>query len=165
MSTPEGGSKGRFFMKFNTHDRTPRPPLKKWWKITFGVVMALIYSIFVLCAVVGTVEARSPMPALVILPIPLFMTAGTALVHFDMTKAYVEIDGDRIHVVNYYFGIKKEKFFSLREIESAERTMISVSKISCKYYLQFRGANRKDLFKLYDCPETEAFFCEFIEGK
>lgn len=157
-------------MRFNTHDRTPRPPLKNWWKITFGVTMALIYSIFVLAAVVGCVEERSPMPALVILPIPLFMTAVMAIVYFDTTKAYVEIDSDRIHVVDYYFSIKKEKFFSLREIESAERVsghsfFLHGYRNRFADYLLFRGANRKYLFKIFYCPETKAFFHEFIADK
>lgn len=157
-------------MKFNTHDRTPRPPLKKWWKITFGVAVALMYSLFVLFAVVSTVEYCSPMPALVILPIPVFMTAVIAIEYFDTTKAYVEIDGDRIHVVNWFFGIKKEKFFFLREIESVKRVsgyspFLHGYRYRFAEYLLFRGANRKYLFKLFYCPETEAFFREFIEGK
>lgn len=152
-------------MRFNTHDRTPREPFRRRDKVLLAVSAALIYALFVLAAVVFSIETHSPLPALLILLLVLLLTAIVALRCSDFTRAYVEIDGDRIRVVNYLFGIKKEKFFSLREIESAERTVIQVSRFRSAPYLQFRGANRKYLFKLYDCPETEAFFHEFLKER
>ena len=152
-------------MRFNTHDRTPRLPMRRLGKLSLAVSAVLIYGLFVLAAVVFSLETHSPLPALLILLLVLLLTALVALRCSDFTRAYVEIDGDRIRVVNYLFGIKKEKFFSLREIESAECTVIQVSRFRSAPYLQFRGANRKYLFKLYDCPETEAFFHEFLKER
>lgn len=155
-------------MRFNTHDRTPREPFRRRDKVLLAVSAALIYALFVLAAVVFSIETHSPLPALLILLPVLLLTAIVAIMLSDVEKAYIEIDGDRIRVVDYYFGIKKEKCFSLREIERAKRVrgysfLTHGYQLRFAAYLQFRGANGKYLFKVMDCPETEAFFRDFLK--
>lgn len=151
---------------FNTHDRTPRTPMRRHVKILWIVIAALFYGMFTLIAVVASMEAHSPLPALLILLLALGMTALVAFIYSDVNKAYVEIDGGQIHVVDYYFGIKREKILSSSKIKSVKKTLSSSIlipgyRVRFGCYLLFRGENRKYLFKVLACPETETFFREY----
>lgn len=54
-------------MRFNTHDRTPRPKTKKSLKILFGFMTGLFLGMFLFMAVVCSLEINSFVPAVVIL--------------------------------------------------------------------------------------------------
>lgn len=84
-----------------------------------------------------------------------------------MTKAYVELQGDKICVVDYYLGIKKEQHFSLNQITSAELCVASSPGVKGyrNYgpveYIVFR--NGKDyLFKLLHTTATAEAFRPYL---
>lgn len=159
--------KNNVIFTFNTHDRTPRTPMRRHVKILWIVIAALFYGMFTLIAVVASMEAHSLLPALLLLLLMLGMTALVAFTYSDVTKAYVEIDGEQIHVVDYYFGIKREKTLSSSKIKSVEKTLTILTpgyRMQFGCYLLFRGENRKYLFKIFACPETETFFREYTRS-
>ena len=80
-----------------------------------------------------------------------------------------KIKEDVIYVVDYYWGIKKEKHISRSDITSAE---ICIG-YSCKVkgyrfsfggmrYIVFRN-NKKYLFKIIYLPETEEIFKQYLQ--
>ena len=85
-----------------------------------------------------------------------------------MGKAYVEIHENDIYVVDYYFGVKKEKHVSFSDITSAE-IHIGYSNEVKGYrfsalgmrYMVFKNGN-KHLFKIIALPETEDLFRKYI---
>jgi hypothetical protein len=87
------------------------------------------------------------------------------LIHIqNIEKAYVEIKQNEICVVDYYWGVKKEKHFSFSDITSAEICMGCSLKIK-GYRFSFTGMryivfkkNKKYLFKIIYLPETERIF-------
>ena len=100
-------------MKLNTHDRTPRPKNSKLIKGLFLFCWLLIFSIFCLLSFACFYYAKSIVGGISVLLIPILMTA-ILLTHIkDMERAYVEIIDDEISVVDYYWGVKKEKHFAL----------------------------------------------------
>ncbi|MBQ3183477.1 MAG: hypothetical protein IJB57_07390 [Clostridia bacterium] len=86
----------------------------------------------------------------------------------DIERAYVEINGDKIHTVDYYFGIKKEKDFSFFDITSADIYLGKSLKVkghresvSGIRYIVFRNG-KKYLFKIIYLPETVEIFKQYI---
>ena len=64
--------------------------------------------------------AQSLFGGIFVILIPIALTAIILLHIKDMEKAYVEIKEDVIYVVDYYWGIKKEKHIPRSDITSAE---------------------------------------------
>ena len=156
-------------MKLNTHDRTPRPQNSKLIKGLFVLCGVLMYSIFGLLSFACFYYARSIFGGIFVMLIPIALTAIILLHIKDMEKAYVEIKEDVIYVVDYYWGIKKEKHISRSDITSAE---ICIG-YSCKVkgyrfsfggmrYIVFRN-NKKYLFKIIYLPETEEIFKQYLQ--
>ena len=87
----------------------------------------------------------------------------------DMDKAFVEIVDDVVSVTDYYFGVKKEKTFSMCEIETAEILIgYSIRVRGYRYsnagctYIVFRGNGGKYMFKVICVPETKQFFSKYL---
>ena len=100
-------------MIFNTHDRTPKLKTNKTLKIMLILCWSLIGALFLFLAIVTSIISHSILPALIIL-IPVAFIASFAIVTtIDMNKAYVQIDGDNITVVDYYFSPKKKDALEL----------------------------------------------------
>lgn len=155
-------------MKLNTHDRTPRPKTSKLIKGLFLFCGILLYSMFGLGAFVCFYYAQSIICGITVILIPILLTAIILISISDMEKAYVEIKDHDIDVVDYYWGIKKEKHISFSDITSAEIHMGYSNKVKgCRFciagirYIVFRQ-DKKYLFKIIYLPETEEIFKQYI---
>ena len=155
-------------MKLNTHDRTPRPENSKLIKGLFVLCGILMYSIFVLVSFVCFYYAHSFIGGMSIILIPVLLTA-IILIHIkDIEKAYIEIKENEIYVVDYYWGIKKEKHISFSDITSAEICIGYSHKVK-GYRLSFAGMryivfkkDNKYLFKVIYLPETKEIFKQYL---
>ena len=155
-------------MKLNTHNRTPRPKNSKLVKGLLLFCWLLMFSIFCLGSFACFYYAKSIAGGLSVLLIPILMTA-IILTHIkDMEKAYIEIIDDEIYIVDYYWGIKKEKHFTFSDITSAEICIGYSHKVK-GYRLSFLGMryiifknDNNYLFKIIALPETEKFFKKYI---
>ena len=156
-------------MKLNTHDRTPRPENSKLIKGLFVLCGVLMYSIFGLVSFACFYYANSIVGGIFIILIPVLMTA-LILTHIrDIERAYVEIQGNEIYVVDYYWGIQKEKHFSFSDITSAEICIGHSQKVK-GYRLSIAGMqyivfkkDKKYLFKVIYLPETEEIFKQYLQ--
>ena len=76
-------------------------------------MLIFCYSFFgaflVFFAIVTSLEIRSILPALLIVGPYIVIAPLFFIIGYDMKKAYVEIEGDNITFVDYYFFVKKEK--------------------------------------------------------
>ena len=157
-------------MIFNTHDRTPKLKTNKALKIMMILCWSLVGAFFLFFAISTSIMIHSISPALTIL-IPAVFFASFAIVPIiDMNKAYVQIDGDNITVVDYYFFFKKERCFRMDVIKTAEIALgYSFRVRGYRYsmtgfsYIIFRDTNNKYLFKVINCPETNEFFSKCFE--
>ena len=156
-------------MKLNTHDRTPRPENSKLIKGLFVLCGVLMYSIFALVAFACFYYAKNIVGGISVILIPILMTA-IILTHIkDIERAYVELDENEIHVVDYYWGIKKEKTLSFSDITSAEifsgyshKVKGSRLSIAGMQYIVFKK-DEKYLFKVIYLPETEEIFKQYLQ--
>ena len=156
-------------MKLNTHDCTPRPQNSNFIKVLFLICVFLIYSIFGLVSFACFYYAHSFIGGISVILIPVLLTA-IILIHIkDIEKAYIEIKENEIYVVDYYWGIKKEKHISFSDITSAEICIGYSHKVK-GYRLSFAGMRyivfkkgNKYLFKIIYLPETEEIFKQYIQ--
>ena len=156
-------------MRFNTHDRTPRPKTGKLIKFLFAVCYILTFSIFVMGAFACIYYAHNIIVGIIMILLPLILTAFVAIIITDMQRAYVEIIDDSIVVVDYYFGIRKEKRYTFKDIEKV-KVELGYSFHTKGYcmrgiitYLVFRGQKNKYLFKVANFPETKEFFEKYFD--
>lgn len=156
-------------MKLNTHDRTPRPKNSNLIKALFWLNAVLIYGMFGMGSFACFYYAQSVVGGITVMLIPFLMTAGILIPIKNMEKAYVEIKEDEIRVVDYYWGIRKEKSISFSDITSAEICIGSSFKVK-GYRLSFAGMryivfrkNKKYLFKIIYLPETEEIFKQYLQ--
>lgn len=156
-------------MRFNTHTRTPKPPLPKSVKIMLVVECVFLPAIFVVVSIAASFYTNSVFPAVLILTPVFTLTALFLVTQQDMERAYIEINGDTICAVDYYFGIKKEKSFLIQDIADAEIVLGYSWRIHgyrysmCGYtYIVFRNNTGKYLFKVLCVPETKQFFDKYL---
>ena len=131
---------------------------------------SLMGALFLFAAIATSIMSRSILPALIIL-IPVTLVVTSVIVSSsDMNKAYVQIEGDSITVVDYYFFSKKERCFKIDGIKTAEIELgYSFRVRGYRYsmmgfsYIVFRNADNKYLFKIINCPETNEFFSKHLE--
>ena len=152
-------------MIFNTHDRTPRIKTNKTLKTMLILCWSLMGALFLFAAIATSIMSRSILPALIILIPVTLIVAFAIIVTTDMNKAYVQIEGNNVTVVDYYFFSKKERCFKIDEIKTAEIAPgYSFRVRGYRYrmmgfsYIVFRNDNNKYLFKVINCPETNDFF-------
>ena len=146
-------------MTFNTHNRTPRIKNNPKLKALLLFECCFIGAFFIFSAIVTSIEAKSILPALIVLLPFLLLSAWMAISIIDMEKSHIVIDGDRIRVVDYWFCIKKEKTVSIHEIKEAK---IASGKSglgsSVVRYIVFRNEQNRYLFKLIYYPENKEYF-------
>jgi len=157
-------------MIFNTHDRTPKLKTNKTLKIMLILCWSLIGSLFLFAAIATSIMIRSISPALIILIPAILIVTFVIVSSSDMNKAYVQIEGDNITVIDYYFFSKKERCFKIDEIKTAEIVLgYSFRVRGYRYnmmgfsYIVFRNDNNKYLFKIINCPETNDFFSKYLK--
>lgn len=140
-------------------------PIKILCLATFILITAtLIFLVTVMCLSAKSVAPLAWGAIVIALALPAYITTS------DMERAYVEIDGDDVIVVDYYFGVKKEKALSLRDIASAEIVLGYSSTKMRGYrwgftgfrYIVFRDNSDNYLFKLLFTPEAEKLFKDYI---
>lgn len=159
-------------MRFNTHYRTTNLKAKKSVKIILTVALGLLIVYVIFLSVVYSVYVSSAEPAVIILAPFLILTVLFLVTQRDMEKAYVEINNDKIRVVDYYLGIKKEKSFSIQDTAHAEIIIgysmrvhgYRYSMSGCSYIV-FRDNGGKYLFKVICVPETKQFFDKYLKLK
>ena len=156
-------------MKLNTHDRTPRPKNNKLVKGLLVLCAILMFGMFGLLSFACFYYAQSLFGGIFVILIPIALTAIILLHIKDMEKAYVEIKEDVIYVVDYYWGIKKEKHISRSDITSAEICIGYSHKVkgyrfsfAGMRYIVFRNG-KKYLFKIIHLPETEEIFKQYLQ--
>jgi len=155
-------------MKLNTHNCTPRPKNSKLIKVLLVLCAILMFGIFGLLSFACFYYAKSFVGGISVILIPVLLTV-IILIHIkDMEKAYVEIKENKFHIVDYYWGIKKEKHISFSDITSAEICIGYSHKVK-GYRLSFAGMryivfrnNKKYLFKIIYLPETEEIFKQYL---
>ena len=157
--------KGCEEMIFNTHDRTPKIKTNKTLKIMLISCWSLMGAFFLFLAIATSIISHSILPALIFLIFATLIVTFVIVSSTDMNKAYVQIEGDNITVVDYYFFSKKERRFKIDEIKTAEIALgYSFRVRGYRYsmmgfsYIVFRNDNNKYLFKIINCPETNDFF-------
>ena len=156
-------------MRFNTHARTPKIETKKSLKIMLTISFGLMISLFLFMTIVCSLHINSVMPAVLILTPVLVLAILIAVSQKDMDRAFIEIVDDVISVTDYYFGIKKEKIFSMHEIKTAEILIGSSMRVhGYRYsnagctYIVFSGNGGKYMFKVICVPETKQFFSKYL---
>ena len=155
-------------MKLNTHDRTPRPKYSKLVKILLLLYAILVFGIFGLVSFACFYYAQSFIGGISAILTPILLTA-IILIHIkDIEKAYIKIKENEIYVVDYYWGVKKEKHISYTDITSAEICIGYSHKVK-GYRLSFAGMryivfkkDNKYLFKIIYLPETEEIFKQYL---
>ena len=157
-------------MIFNTHDRTPKIKTNKTLKIMLISCWSFVGAVFLFFAIVTSIISHSILPAAITLIPVTFIAAFVIVTTIDMNKAYIQIDGENITVVDYYFFSRKEKCFTIDEIKTAEIALgYSFRVRGYRYsimgfsYIVFRNDNNKYLFKVISCPETNEFFSKYIQ--
>ena len=157
-------------MIFNTHDRTPKKKTNKTLKTMLILCWSLMGALFLFAAIATSIMSRSILPALIILIPVTLIVAFAIIVTTDMNKAYVQIEGNNVTVVDYYFFSKKERCFKIDEIKTTEIVLgYSFRVRGYRYsmmgfsYIVFRNADNKYLFKIINCPETNEFFSKHLE--
>ena len=98
-------------MRLNTHDRTPRPKNSKFIKGMFLLLFVLEYFIVGMLAFACIYYAESFIWGICVILIAVCLTVLILIPIKDLEKAHVEITDKDILVVDYYWGIKKEKHF------------------------------------------------------
>ena len=157
-------------MIFNTHDRTPKIKTNKTLKTMLILCWSLMGALFLFAAIATSIMSRSILPALIILIPTILIVTFVIVTIIDMNKAYVQIEGNNITVVDYYFFSKKERCFKIDEIKTTEIVLgYSFRVRGYRYsmmgfsYIVFRNADNKYLFKIINCPETNEFFSMHLE--
>lgn len=157
-------------MIFNTHDRTPKPKMNKALKIMLILCFSLMGGFFLFFAIAASIISHSILPALIIFISVTFIATFAIVTTIDMNKAYVQIDGDDITVVDYYFFSKKERCFRIDEIKTAEIALGNSFRVrGYRYgvmgvsYIIFKDTNNKYLFKVINYPETNEFFRKYFD--
>ena len=157
-------------MIFNTHDRTPKIKTNKTLKIMLISCWSFMGAVFLLFAIATSIMSHSILPAAITLIPVTFIAAFVIVTTIDMNKAYIQIDGENITVVDYYFFSRKEKCFTIDEIRTAEIALgYSFRVRGYRYsmmgfsYIVFRNDNNKYLFKVINCSETNDFFSKYIQ--
>lgn len=157
-------------MKLNTHIPTPAPKYEKnkALKLLIAAGAALFYGIFILCAYVCMVYRHSPAIGIVVLAAPVFFGVIVFVREKDIEKAYVEICGDSVRVVDYCFGVEKEKVFLRSDITSVEIAIsfshkVKGSRMNNVSYLVFRKQGQY-LFKMICLPNTKEIWKAYLNN-
>ena len=156
-------------MRLHTHYPTPKP-LKSKLEIVLWTILAV--STCGMCGITifaGFAYAETPLAGVFLILLYAAMAIMILIPIKDIEKAYVEINANNIHIVDYYCGIKKEKLFSFSDITSAEICIgyslkvqaYRLSELGIQYIVCRTG--KKYLFKILHLPETEEIFKQYLQ--
>ncbi len=156
-------------MKINTYYPTPIPSekgLKKVMnKVFFIVAFALCVAPFGFGVVIGVLGKN--VFVVTVTACCLALCAYAPIWIADTKKAYIEIQNDRILVVDYYMGIRRERCVLKRDIAVVKSKSRPVRGYPSSYqyhtqYIVFYDAKRRFLFKTANLPEIRAVLKEQI---
>ncbi len=143
-------------MKLYTYSITPKPKTSKLFKVLLLIVFLGVFVIFALGAFGFIFHENNIVVGIMILLLFFVMSAVAGIISSDCDRSYIEIDGDNIRVVDYYFGIAKTKHFSKCEVHSYEvvsgnSMKLRGPRLSKGYvkYIVFRDKNNEYLFKIF----------------
>ena len=157
-------------MRLHTHYPTPKPLKSKLEIVLWTMLAVLICGMCGITIFAGFAYAETPLVGIFLILLYAVMAIITLIPFKDMEKAYIEIKENKIHVVDYYCGIKKEKLFSFSDITSAEVCLgyshtvkgYRFSTVGTRYIV-FRNGKRY-LFKIIYLPETEEIFKQYLQS-
>ena len=155
-------------MRLNTHSQTMPSKLPKFLVAMFCVGVGLMYFVFLLGAFACFYYTKSVLGGILMIFIPIALTTWYYITSKDIANAHIEIDGNSIHVVDYYLGMKKEQILAFSDITSAEIVPgyshrlkgYRVSAMGTRYIVLKK--DNKYLFKIICLPETENIFKDFL---
>ena len=161
-------------MTFKTHKLPQEYKTAKAVKILLSIIGVIWALLLVAVTVLITVEIHNFIQPFCVVILPFLLLGGIwAIVLCDMKKAFVEITDDKIIAVDYYFGLKHEKVFFIKDIASVEITSgytmrvrgyrFSGKGFSNLKYIVFRGKKNKYLFKLTCTEETKSYIEKHFE--
>ncbi|MBE6662501.1 MAG: hypothetical protein E7606_04380 [Ruminococcaceae bacterium] len=161
-------------MIFKTHDLPQRYRATKGAKIALTVCGVMCAFIPILALVAIVIETHTFIAPFCVTILPFLLICGIwAIILYDMKRAFVEFDGDKIAVTDYYFGIKREKIFLKKDVLSVEITKQYPTKVRGYYfsgrglsdleYIVFRGEKNKYLLKLIGSEETKTYVEKHFE--
>ena len=104
-------------MIFNTHNRTPKIKTNKTLKIMLISCWSFIGAVFLFFAITTSIMSHSILPAAITLIPVTFIAAFVIVTTIDMNKAYIQIDGENITVVDYYFFQEKKNVLPLMKLK------------------------------------------------
>lgn len=149
-------------MRLNTHDRTPRKTYSKSKRVFLTILTIMFYGIWafaaILCFCYGSIYSiLSGIWA-------IFLAVYITSIFSDICRAYVEINDDQIHVVDYYLFMKREKYFTFQDIASAEleSNFFFSHYIRGNRYIVLKNLKKKYLFKIIYVPETKDVFKKYV---
>lgn len=152
-------------IRLNTHNQTPCPKMSKLLIAMFGIGIGGMYFMFLLGSFLCFYYSQSVVGGLLMIILPTALIALVLIRIRDINKAYVEIDGETIRVVDYYWGFKKEQIFSFSDITSSEIVLghshkVKGYRVGVRYII-FKK-DEKYLFKIIYLPEAERVFKQFL---
>ena len=155
-------------IRLNTHDRTPCPKMSKFLIAMFAIGVGGMYFSLLMGSFLCFYYAESVVGGILMIILPTVLIAWILIRIRNISKAYVEIDGETIRVVDYYWGFKKEQIFSFSDITSGEIVLGGSLKVKGysvgMRYIIFKK-DGKYLFKIIYLPETERVFKRFLQDK
>ena len=155
-------------MRLNTHSQTMPSKLPKFLVAMFCVGVGLMYFVFLLGAFACFYYTKSVLGGILMIFIPIALTTWYYITSKDIANAHIEIDGNSIHVVDYYLGMKKEQILAFSDITSAEIVPgyshrlkgYRFSAMGTRYIVLKK--DNKYLFKIICLPGTENIFKDFL---
>ena len=157
--------RGGLNMKLKTHYPTPKR-LPIFTKTLMVISFTCMFSLFVVAAFYIIFYEKSIGSGLAVLALGIVTVLPLVMLFCDLDRAYIEIKGESILVVDYYFGIRKEKEVFLRDVTAVELSTNCSCRIKGLHeryerYIVFSKDN-KYLFKVIYLPETERIFRRYI---
>ena len=157
-------------MKFYTHKRIPNIDENNSFKVWIGILKGVISTVFCFIGIVCSICSNSLIPvAIMFLFIALFMLSIWST-NKDINNAFVKFDNEVVTVVDYYFGIKRVKVFSIKDIGFAEILLASSLRVrGNRYsilgmqYIVVSDKNSKYMFKTICTAETKEFFNQYLK--
>ena len=104
-------------MIFNTHDRTLKIKTNKTLKIMLISCWSFVGAVFLFFAIATSIMSHNILPAAITLIPVTFIAAFVIVTTIDMNKAYIQIDGENITVVDYYFFQEKKNVLPLMKLK------------------------------------------------
>lgn len=139
-------------MKLNMYERTPKGTTPKWIKISLIAIWTLFTAIFALMIIVLAIEDLAF--GFLVFTIFFLCYFGFIVMAYNWRRAYMEIEGDTIHITDYPFFKERKKTVSLCDIQKIKWQ----SGGRGPSRLAFKNHKGKHLFSTCDLPEIRSYF-------